>query len=87
MEAPLELNSDAIDALVYEIIHGFEVAGNDRMPPLGREEIYQAVLAHMKENIAQYVLPSLQRLDQKGVINRDVSRGRPYRYWLPSKVT
>jgi hypothetical protein len=24
---------------------------------------------------------------RKGVINRDVSRGRPYRYWLPSKVT
>ncbi len=53
----MELNSDAIDALVYEIILGFEVARSNRMPPLGREEIYEAVLAHMKENIAQYVLP------------------------------
>ena len=77
----MELNADAMDTLVYEIVRDCQGLN----PPLGREEIYQNVLDHLKEHIAQYVLPSLQKLVENGAIieDRDVSRGRPYRYWIP----
>lgn len=81
----MELNADAIDTLVYEIVRDWEAVRGDCRSPLGREEICQSVLEHLKKHIAQYVLLSLQRLAEKGAIieDRDVNQGRPYRYWLP----
>jgi hypothetical protein len=81
----MDLTADEMDKLVYEIVSGYEGVRDERKPPLMRDEIYESVLGHLTQNIAQYVLPSLQRLAENGAIveDRDVSRGRPYRYWMP----
>jgi hypothetical protein len=77
----MELNAEELDNLVYEVIR--DCRGLN--PPLGRDEIFEHVSEYLKKHIAKYVLPSLQRLADKEMIieERDVSRGHPYRYWIP----
>ncbi len=77
----MELDGDELDRIVYKTIQDCSHLA------LTREEIAQHVLDHIKHHVLQYILPSIERLvETKQVIeDRDVSRGRPYVYYLPQK--
>ncbi len=77
----MELDGGEMDRIVYDIVRECS-----HLAPT-RDEIAQHVLDHLRHHMSQYILPSIQRLvDREQIIeDRDVSRGRPYRYWLPQQ--
>jgi hypothetical protein len=77
----MELCGDELDRIVYDILREHDAAGLT----VSREEIAQLVLDYISPRIAQYVIPSLNRLFIAGRIDedRDSTRGRPYIYFIP----
>jgi hypothetical protein len=76
----MELCGDELDRIVYDIVREHDATGMT----VSRDEIAQLVLDYISPRIADYVIPSLDRLLIAGRIDedRDSTRGRPYIYFI-----
>jgi hypothetical protein len=79
MEPSMELNEAELDRIVFEVV------SDAKRMEFTREEVARMVLEYIAPRMVQYILPSLDRLAEKGMIieDRDFTRGRPYIYYPP----